>query len=407
VQPERDDPYQTTAGSEPSPASSPECSEGSSPRERAGMRLTTPTSDDMSDDEKTPLAERNGHIPRPVYTTRREVESLGVSLGPALHDACGDRLGDIEWFQSPWQKSGAATGRTYWRLPNGRVIDAIVKVPVGYREYYWSTRLGEVDPMWWESSECERLPVPRMLASGTELGGYDVAWLVEEKVAGKPVSRNLDADSLEQVFLAAARFHAHTREIRPAERSERAGEPDWRKLLDRSRTRCRDNEIAEMDDWLRAIDGVDRVLPALVDRWHTRPMDTWCHGDLHPGNVMLREGCMQATSRANASDRRCGVLIDFSLVHPGHWVEDALYLERMYWGREDRLQGVEPLRCLAEHRLLLGLHADGVDDELADVRRLLMGVTSPAFLNHENDPVYLAAALAKIREILPCFGVSL
>jgi hypothetical protein len=66
------------------------------------------------------------------------------------------------------------------------------------------------------------------------------------------------------------------------------------------------------------------------------------------------------------------------------------------------------VRCLAEHRLLLGLHADGVDDELADVRRLLMGVTSPAFLHHENDPVYLAAALEKVRAILsPEFGGSL
>ena len=51
--------------------------------------------------------------------------------------------------------------------------------------------------------------------------------------------------------------------------------------------------------------------------------------------------------------------------------------------------------------------ADGVDDELADIRRLLMGVTSPAFLHHENDPVYLGAALDKANGLIPQFGGSL
>ncbi len=391
MQAEREDPIRTADAAASGPG-------GPSETDERTIQLTG--------GEEPPVSERNGRAGGPVYTTRREVESLGVSLGPALHDACGDRLGDIEWFQSAWQKSGAATGRTYWRLPNGRVIDAIVKVPVGYREFYWSTRLGEVDPMWWESGECQRLPVPRMLASGVELGGYDIAWLVEEKVAGKPVSKRMDRDSIEQLFFAAARFHARAREVKPAERSAPAGEPDWRAVLRRARTRCIDNRIDQTDAWVNAIDAADRILPALLDRWHRRPMDTWCHGDLHPGNAMIREGCMDA-SAGQPGDRRCGVLIDFSLVHPGHWVEDALYLERMYWGHEHLLCGIEPLRCLAEHRLLLGLHADGVDDELADIRRLLMGVTSPAFLHHENDPVYLGAALDKANGLIPQFGGSL
>lgn len=342
----------------------------------------------------------------PVYTTSCEVESLGVSLGPALHDACGDRLGDIEWFRSPWQQSGAATGLTAWRLPNGRVIDAIVKAPVGYREYFWSTRLGEVDPMWWESDAYRNMPVPRVVAEGTELGGYDIAWIVQERIAGQTVTKLLDADRLRQLFFAAARFHAHTRKIRPAERTEPAGEPDWREILDRARTRAIDNALDRLDEWLGAIDAVDRLLPALLDRWHARPMDTWCHGDLHPGNVMIRDGC-SGMNGSVGGDPRCAVLIDFSLVHAGHWVEDALYLERMYWGHEGNLQGIDPVRCLAEHRALLGLHADESDETLADVRRLLMGVTSPAFLRHENEPVYLAAALDRIRSILPTFGGSL
>ena len=343
---------------------------------------------------------------RPSYTTRSEVESLGISLGPALHEACGDRLGDIEWFQSPWQKSGAATGMTAWRLPSGQVIDAIVKAPVGYREYFWSSRLGVVDPMWWESEECAHLPVPRVVAEGTELGGYDIAWIVQERIAGQTVAKQIDADRLRQLFLAAARFHAHTREIKRAERIDPVGEPDWRSVLDRARRRATDNAIERLDEWLRAIRAVEAVLPALLDRWHARPMDTWCHGDLHPGNCMIRDDCLNS-SEGGQADPRCGVLIDFSLVHPGHWVEDALYLERMYWGREDALMGVEPVRCLAEYRLLLGLHADDTDERLADIRRLLMGVTSPAFLRHENDPVYLDAALERVLKLIPKTGGSL
>lgn len=369
------------ADQSPAPANAP----------ATGGRLT-----DAVDPEIPPKA--------PIYTTRDEVESLGVSLGPALHDACGDRLGDIEWFRSPWQKSGAATGLTSWRLPNGRVIEAIAKVPVGYREYFWSTRLGEVDPMRWESDECRRLPVPRVLASGMELGGYDAAWVVQERVAGETVGKAMNAGSLEQLFLATARFHQQAREVKPAERAAQASEPDWRAILERARTKCVDNAIDRRDEWLRAIDAVDGILPALLERWHARPWDTWCHGDLHPGNVMIRDGCMDGPT---TDDRRCGVLIDFALVHPGHWVEDALYLERMYWGREAMLCGVEPLRCLAENRILHGLHADETDERLADIRRVLMGVTSPAFLRHENDPEYLSAALGKVYGIIPGFGVSL
>ncbi len=44
------------------------------------------------------------------------------------------------------------------------------------------------------------------------------------------------------------------------------------------------------------------------------------------------------------------VLVDLALVHPGHWVEDALYLERQYWGHSDLLKGVKPASELARLR---------------------------------------------------------
>jgi hypothetical protein len=335
----------------------------------------------------------------PQYTTRAEVEGLGVSLGPALHDACGDRLGDIEWFQSPWQRSGAATGFTTWRLPDGEVIDAIAKVPVSYTEYFWTTRLGEVDPMWWYSELCRHLPVARVLASGTELGGYDVAWIVIERVSGGTISSDMTPDNLERLFAAAAAFHQRAAgERNPADGDVRRM-PDWAVLLDKAAAGVRDNGLDHADRWLRAIDGTRGVLPRLVETWAGRIMDTWCHGDLHPGNAIIR------CDRTCPEDR-CGVLIDLALVHPGHWVEDALYLERMYWGREEQLGGVVPIEALARHRLALGLHADEKDEELADVRRVLMGATSPAFLSQERSPVYLGAAVDRVERGLHLFGWS-
>ena len=336
---------------------------------------------------------------RPRYTTRHDVESLGVSLGPALHEECLDRLGDIEWFRSPWQKSGAATGKTTWRLPDGKVIDAIVKVPVGATELFWSTSLGEVDPMWWETEQQRLLPVPRVLASGMTLAGYDIAWIVVEQLDGKPIARELSGENLELVFEAAAKFHKLAGEVKPVRRTPWQKRTDWAHLLARGKAACRDNDIPDDKEWIDIIGRVQTKLPELLQIWRSRPMDTWCHGDLHPGNVMTR------SDPANPA-LRCGVLIDLAMVHAGHWVEDALYLERLYWGREEFLHGHEPLESLARHRREIGLPADAFDDRLADVRRVLMGATTPAFLGQENDPVYLPAALDKLRHILPRIGVA-
>ncbi|MBZ0171371.1 MAG: aminoglycoside phosphotransferase family protein, partial [Phycisphaerales bacterium] len=312
---------------------------------------------------------------------------------------CSDRLGDIEWFRSPWQKSGAATGFTSWRLPDGNVVGAIAKAPVGPGEYFWSSRLGEVDPMWWESDECRHLPVPRVLASGKTLAGYDIAWLVEERVSGKPISKDMSAENIDRLFAATAKFHKLASEITPAERGRRRSPMDWSRVLARGVDACRDNNIPEAEAWIGVIEWVLAMLPGLLKIWRGRPMDSWCHGDLHPGNVLTR-------CNSSCPEDRCGVLIDLALVHPGHWVEDALYLERLYWGREESLYGIDPLDALARHRRAAGLHADKYDDQLADVRRVLMGATSPAFLSQENDQVYLSAALDKLRYTIPRIGIG-
>ncbi len=377
-------------------------SRGSAARDRTdrgGQGHHRGTERDASPKAVHPSPASDNGVHKPRYTTRHDVESLGVSLGPALHEECSDRLGDIEWFRSPWQKSGAATGKTTWRLPDGSVIDAIVKVPIGPNELFWATRMGEVDPMWWASASQRRLPVPRVLASGAALAGYDIAWVVQERLAGKPVSQDLTPANLEMVFAAAAEFHKLAGGVLPVQRAAGQKRTDWASLLARGEAACRDNNIPDADRWLEVIGHVRTILPDLLRIWRSRPMDTWCHGDLHPGNVL---------TRVDPSDpeERCGVLIDLAMVHAGHWVEDALYLERLYWGREEFLHGHDPLESLAGHRRAIGLSADAFDERLADVRRVLMGATSPAFLGQENDPVYLPAALDKLRYIIPRLGVS-
>jgi len=334
----------------------------------------------------------------------REVGGLGESLGPALHDECGDKLGDIEWFSTPWQRSGASTGYTHWRLPDGSVIDGIVKVPVGYREWYWSTKLGETDPMWYRSPEAEHLPVPRVLASGTELGGYDVAWLVVERVAGSSLKSELESGvgpraALERLFQAAARFHAAAGAVREPTDEDGPARRDWAGMIERSARAVRDNPVPEGQRWGGMIERVGASLDGLVSRWRSRPMRTWCHGDLHPGNVLTRpSGVAGARSGAGvAEDRQEAVLIDLGLVHAGYWVEDALYLERLFWGRTELLGGADPVTLLGEARSGIGLEGDvTAASAMAEVRRVLMAATSPAFLSQEGDPAYLGSALDRL-----------
>ena len=332
------------------------------------------------------------HAPDHTPETVAEVESLGVSLGPALHDACGDRLGDIEWFRSSWQKSGAATGRTWWRLPDGTVIDAIAKVPVGYREYYWSTHIGGADPMQWGSVESRSLPTPRVLAAGSELGGYDVAWLVVERIPGKTIRKNLGIGALEKLFTAAVRFHKLAGEIREPRREDRPMPPAWGRLLQRSREACEVNPVPDGDRWVRAIRWMEDRVDPLVAFWDSRPIDTWCHGDLHPGNVMIRPD-------GDLEHHPVAVLLDLGLMHAGCWIEDALYFERQHWGREEALCGIDPYSTLACKRLEAGLPLGDRHEQLASVRRALMAATSPAFLDQEGDPRYLAAALGLLERL--------
>lgn len=301
---------------------------------------------------------------------------LAVSLGPALVHQCRGRLTNPEWFRSTWQHGGAATGFAHWNNDDGTQTDVLVKLPVGPVEFRWTTQL---------SNERHDQATARVIASGKAIGGYDLAWLVVERLDGQTLSHGWCKESLEDLLRAAATMQARAAEcaaIAPALPS-----PDWSKLITRARDIARTSDLPEAPHWNEVEKRVQRVLPRIAARWAARPIDTWCHGDLHPGNAMRRgQAC---------------VLIDLALVHAGNWVEDAVYLERQFWGKPDQLFGVHLVSALARHRRDLGIPTPGDYGALANIRRVLMAACAPVYMAREGHPKYLHAALEMLDRFLP------
>ncbi len=333
----------------------------------------------------------------------------GVSLGPALQaalvNACREShaatLTDIRWFRSDWQRGGGSTASAIFEAGTGP-MEVVVKLPVGPVEFRWTTGL---------SAACEAMDAstPRVLASGQTLNGYDLGWLVIEKLPGLPIGARLDAQGIEDILIALADFHDRAARCHSVVGREReAPAPDWEKLLHKSRDVIHHGKLANAQKWNHAVHDVQKHLPQLLRRWEARHINTWCHGDLHPGNAMRRAtACaLENGSRPKSGISHLGpaVLLDMALVHPGHWVEDALYFERVYWGRKEQLRTVNLVSTLARirrHRR----HDDHEDyGMLANVRRVLSAAAAPGLLEREGNPRYLAHALDLIHRLLPQVG---
>lgn len=321
--------------------------------------------------------------------------ALASTLEPALRDACRGHLSAVNWFEATWQHGGAGTGFATWTTAKGLPIDCVVKLPVGYPEYAWTKRLGLTGEDDWEGPDAGDLPTPRVLAGGFELGSYDFAWLVMERFPGMPVGAGkMDSGDIWAIFETTAEFHAAAILEEPVDQAKPARKHDWDALLDRAQREIDNAFLADgQEGWPDALEQARDIWPTLTARWHDRPFDTWCHRDVHAHNAMRRS--------ANNGARGAMALIDLARVAPGCWIEDALYLERLCWGRDDALCGVDPVITLAKARRALGLPADDDDLALADVRRVLMAATSPAFSRTQGDPIYLKAALERLQRLLP------
>lgn len=320
--------------------------------------------------------------------------ALASTLEPALREACRGRLSPVRWFHATWQHGGAGTGYAEWTPARGKPIECVVKLPVSYREYAWTKRLGLVREDEWDGPEALNLPTPRVLAGGFELGAYDFAWLVMEKFPGSPLGvHKMEGLDVWAVFETAAEFHAAAILEQPVEPDRCPNDHDWTALIGRALRQIDTGCIEQPARWNKALHRAREALPDLLARWRARPVDTWCHRDVHAHNAMRRGGRGGAKGRV--------ALIDLARVAPGCWVEDAMYLERMCWGREGVLCGVDPVRTLAQTRRGIGLPADDEDFVYADLRRVLMAATSPAFSRTEGDSVYLGAALERLEGLLP------
>ncbi|TVQ30747.1 MAG: aminoglycoside phosphotransferase family protein [Phycisphaeraceae bacterium] len=307
---------------------------------------------------------------------------LAPQLAPALQEACAGKLEDLRWFRSDWQVGGAATGYANYRLDGeDEPRQVVIKLPVGPVEYRFTTKLSQTDA-----------PTPRVVAHGVELGGYDLAWMVMERIPGDPISLDNPKKTFMALADAAAAFYLHCETLGPP------GAPklqiDWGEMLEKARASVRDNELPEKQRWNEAVKKTQKALPTLVNRWDSRSIATWCHGDLHPGNAMMRpEGSPWGAAAC--------VLIDLAETHPGHWVEDAVHIERLYWGADDVLKDVKPVKLIAKARKNLGLCNEDDYATLANVRRVLSASCMPVFLHREGHPRRLASALDVLERVLP------
>lgn len=318
-----------------------------------------------------------GDLPDALATS---AHALGPQLEPALLEACDGRLSDIRWFKTDWQRSGAATAYATVAFEDGD-REGVIKLPVGPGELRVTTGLCET-----------AAPTPRVAFSGTSLGPHDLCWVVMERLPGDPLAAHIHAEVFEELATAAASFYAHAQEAWPE--PKRRKEWDWEHLVATAHENAREHAIVEEQAWRSKLKEVKRQLPRIVHAWEQRSCATWCHGDLHPGNMMRRD---DASPWGEAGP----VLLDFAETHVGHWAEDAIYLERLFWARPDVIKEGKPVQAMRRARREAGLPTDEGDGLLLDLRRVLISATAPAYVDRDGHPAFLRAALEMLNTTLP------
>ena len=299
--------------------------------------------------------------------------SLASSLEPVLRKQTNNRVDKIHWFRTDWQRGGAATGFAQWTDDSGETTDVVIKLPVNQRELRWTRKLQEQDGV-----------VPLLLASGEQLNGYDLAWIIIERFPVGPLGGHWENSNVSRIARAAARFTKQASQFAVDQDGRRE---DWKTLLQTAKTSVRENHIENESEWKKSHSLIAKKLNHLMDIWRERRIDQWLHGDVHLANAMCR--CDNPESLVS--------LIDLAEVHAGHWIEDAVYLERQLWGHKSRLKATKPVPTMASARKKLGLRVDSDYSTLVDVRRLMLATTAPAFMQSEGDPRYLAACLEQLQ----------
>lgn len=301
-----------------------------------------------------------------------QMRSLAQGLADVLQVACQGRLGQITWFKADWQRGGAATGTAKYKINGDTYDQVVVKLPVVQRELLWTRRL--------QDDSNENLVIPKLYASGEILGGYDMAWIVIERFEHGPLGLHWFDEHISHITQAAARFHKAT-SVHPI--IEAPNSEDWNQLVHESQDNLKINVIEHSERWKAALKMLRGKLKDIVSEWNARSIDQWLHGDLHLANAMSRVSIEQGPVS----------LIDLAEVRPGHWIEDAIYLERQLWANPARLKAAKPVRAMAHARKELGLQNGEMYPRLAIIRRALLAGTALRFLKNEGHPRYLEACL--------------
>ena len=276
----------------------------------------------------------------------------------------------MTWFRTDWQQGGALTAFATYQNDDGRSRQpVVVKLPVPPVEVLWLRRL----------QDSNQPVVPRLLAWGQNLGGYDMVWVVLEQLAYGPLGPAWNGNEFDLIVDAAGRFYQATSDFPTIDPPQ---SQNWSQTLDDARRHVREQNMPDAQRWARTLKMAQRKIKLWADIWQNRSTHEWCHGDLHLGNAMTRV----------APPKGPALLFDLALVHTGHWVEDAIYFEHLYWGRDAQLQGRHIARMLAHQRKTMGLPVEPDWSRLAQTRRALLTLTAPRLVARDSS-VHGAAAL--------------
>src|SRR5690606_9753821 len=118
------------------------------------------------------------------------------------------------------QRGGALTGYVTIEVDDGP-RQAVVKLPVPPRERHWLSRLQDSPDV-----------APQLYAHGERLNGYDLAWVVMERLPHGPLGASWDGHEFDLLIDAAVRFYAASATV-PLH-----GEPfrrDWVQVFNQAR----------------------------------------------------------------------------------------------------------------------------------------------------------------------------
>ena len=198
--------------------------------------------------------------------------SLASSLEPALRKQTNNRLNDIYWFRTDWQRGGAATGFATWD-GDAEKTDVVIKLPVNQRELGWTRKMQSAGGV-----------VPQLFDSGEQLNGYDLTWMIIERFPVGPLGKHWESNNIARIAEAAARF-TNGASAFPVDQAGRR--EDWSVLLRTAKKSVRKNHIQNEKSWKKEniyqkIQDYNKELPKFI--FHDGP--PYANGNIHLGHLL-------------------------------------------------------------------------------------------------------------------------